>query len=104
MNSMYSLFKVKQGKRAEWAAWCAYLMEHYDEAAATLVEEDLVHEMCQFFEKDGETYVVYRHEPRAGKVKKPANMEKEINKKHFEHFYACLEKIPFSAEGYDIRA
>jgi hypothetical protein len=101
----YTLYKLKPGKRQVWLDWCNKLMTIYkDESEDTLLEEDLVNEMCLIFGEDDESFVLYKHEPFPGKVKKPAVMERELNKKHFELFAECLVPMKPRVMGYDIRA
>jgi len=99
----YRLFKIKQGKRQVWLDWCTELMTiHKDEASWTLVEEDLVNEMCLIFGEKDDSYVVYRWRTLTGKEKKPANMNIDLNKKHFDKFHECLDQIKPAVDGYNI--
>lgn len=99
----YRLYKVKPGKRQQWLDWCNKLSTvHHDEAASTLVEEDLVNEMCVLFGVGDDSYLLYRHTPLAGKTKKSAVMERELNKEHFKNYFECLELVKGRVLGYDI--
>ena len=98
------LCRIKLGKRQEWLDWCSLLMTVYlEEARETLGEENLINEMCLVFGAGDDSFVVYRHETQSGK-KKPANMERELNKKHFDKFHECLEIIDPCVEGYSVLA
>lgn len=116
MAVRYMLCKVKEGKLQTWLDWCSRLMgEFKEEAAKTLVEEDLIREMCMVFGgsscercegygyKCNNNYVLYRHETEGDKVKKPFNPDVELNRMHDAKFKECLEIIPrMKGEGYDI--
>lgn len=75
---------------------------HKEEAEETLVEEDLVSEMCVLFGEGDNTFLLYKHVPAEGKVKKPAVMERELNRKHFELIKECLQRITPRELGYDL--
>jgi phage terminase large subunit-like protein len=68
----------------------------------TLEEESLIQERCFIFGESDNSYVVYKHLPEAGQIKKLANMNRELNRKHFEVFHECLEKVKGEmCVGYD---
>ena len=99
------LCKLKPGKRQVWLDWCNEIMTRYkDEAALSLVEEDLLREMCVVFGEGDNSFVVYRHQTLPGKVKKPFNPKRELNQEHFKKFHECLEKVDPQVLGYDIEA
>ena len=99
----YRLYKIKPEKRHIWLDWCKEVMEHHtEEAITTLKEEDLIHESCIIFGDESNGYVLYKHKPAEGKKKKKANFERELNKKHFEKFYECLEKVEGQEDGYTL--
>ncbi|OGZ43841.1 MAG: hypothetical protein A3J55_00180 [Candidatus Ryanbacteria bacterium RIFCSPHIGHO2_02_FULL_45_17b] len=94
MNIKYTIWKIKSGKLEVWKAWCHELMTtRYEEALITISEENLVHEKCVIFEKEGENYVIYTHGTVEGKAKKKANMDHAVNKKHFKIMKECLEYV-----------
>ena len=101
----YIVWKIKPGKRTVWEKWCKSIMtSHQQEALETLIEEDLVHEKCLILGKGDESYVLYKHQSVRGKEKKPANMSRSLNKKHFEILYECLERVPgATVTGYDLK-
>lgn len=99
----YMLCKINPHKRNVWLDWCNVLMTvSRDEATETLVEEDLLREMCLIFGQGDDSYVLYRHESLPDKEKKPANMGRALNRKHFEVFRECLTPIDPQTVGYDI--
>ncbi|MEK7453141.1 MAG: DUF6176 family protein [Patescibacteria group bacterium] len=101
----YRLYKIKPGKRDVWLNWCKEVIDHHlHEAIVTLKEEGLVHESCMIFGSGDDSYVLYKHQPAEGKKKKKANFDRELNKKHFEKFYECLEKVEGLIDGYTLDA
>lgn len=99
----YRLYKIKPGKKNVWLDWCEEVMKHHvAEAIITLREEDLVHESCLIFSNDDDSYVLYKHEPLQGQKKKKANFDRQLNKKHFEKFYECLEGPLKKEDGYTL--
>lgn len=98
----YTLWKIKPSKRAAWEEWCKLVMTiHKKEAIETIIEEDLMRESCFII---GDEYVLYVHDTVKGKEKKPANMSRELNKKHFEVLHDCLERVSNVALiGYDLK-
>lgn len=97
----YLILKLKPGKRGVWEAWCKEVMEqHYEETVNTLPEENLKREACFILQND---YVIYLHEAVDKKGKLPPNLENPLNKKHFEVFNECLERVDKnSVIGYDL--
>lgn len=98
----YTLFKIKNGKRQKWLDWCHELEQRHEEVIVTLKEENLLRERCLLFGEGYNSYLLYMHTPANEDGKQPANLDKEINVKHFQIYDECLEKIPFSEVGYDI--
>ena len=100
----YKLYKIRPGKRQVWLDWCNHLTTiHRDEAIETLAEENLLHEMCLVF-GEGDGFVLYRQETLSGRDRRLANMDRELNRKHFEVFDECLIPIRPLTEGYDLKS
>lgn len=105
MSCQYTLYRIKPGKFQIWREWCDALMTlHKEEAAETLDEEDLIQETCFTFGNKDEGFVFYKHKTLPGKEKKPANMERELNKTHFSIFEECLTPVKPRILGYDIKS
>ena len=99
------LWKIKPGKRQVWEDWCTYVVDkRHDEAALSLTEEDLVREHNHIFGEGDESYVVFIHQALPGKKKKPANLDRELNRTHFAKIKECLEEVTPGVLGYDIKA
>ncbi len=89
----YNFATIKEGKKDLWIDWCAFLMEHKDEAASTLSEENLIREQCLIVDIEGREYVQYLHETIRDTNKLPANLEKTINRLHLAIFAECLHPL-----------
>lgn len=85
-----NLFKIKEGKLEKWIEWGNLLITQYkEEAVETLKEEGVTYEGFCVFEINGEHYTLAMVEGEA----KPANMERELNRKHKETKKDCLEYV-----------
>ena len=95
------LHKLKKGKESKWFAWCLLLMTDLKkDALESIKEEKLSFEGAGSFELNGETYVLGIMEGEGF----PANMKKEINKKHIEMRKECLDdsiKVEMNYELYN---
>jgi len=93
------LFKIKEGKLDQWLKWGELLITTYkEEAIETLKEERITYEGFCVFEIGGEYYTLAMIEGEA----KPANMERELNRKHIEVKKECLEKISSVEKVYEL--
>ena len=101
----YMLCKIKPDKKDVWLDWCHEIIEvHSKESLETLIEEDLISEKCTVLSSEAGDYLIYEHESIDERKKKPANLDKELNKKHFEKFHECLELIGGkNILGYELR-
>lgn len=101
---IYTLLKIKPGKREVWLDWCREVMEkHYEEAVDTIIEENLIHERCLIFGAGDESFVLYKHQSVEGKEKLPFNPDIELNRIHASKFRECLELISTGTDGYDLK-
>lgn len=99
------ILKIKRGKRKTWVNWCKSVMtKHYAEATETMDEEDLLKEQCIVFDFGKESYLLYIHTTKKGKKKKPANLERALNRKHFKKFHECLKVMKRTEDGYLLEA
>ncbi len=88
--------------RQRFIDWCNEISEnHAIEGVETLKEENLIRERCIIFQD----YVFYEHETVEGKEKKPMNMNRMVNQKHFKIINECLERIVGESPvvGYDLK-
>lgn len=82
------LLKVKDGQWENWKAWCAELGTSLRaEAVLTLEEERVIQELTLGFNVDDKHYIVGFMDGEC----LPANMNREINKRHKEMKHQCLE-------------
>jgi L-rhamnose mutarotase len=96
------IFKLKKGKVGEFKEWAEVLKtELYDEAIASLAEENCTHEIFELFQVNDEFYIVAHME---GENILPSNPEKEINIRHREVMKECIEKKIETETLYDFKA
>lgn len=84
------LLKVKEGQYTTWKNWCAELSTSLlREAELTLQEEQVLQELTLGFEIDDTQYIIGFMDGDC----LPANMDREVNKRHKEMKQQCLEYI-----------
>ncbi len=94
------LFRIKEGKKEQWYAWCAELADVLrEEAIRTLKEEKVSHELALGFSLENTDYVVGYMEGEC----LPANMDREINQRHKEMREECLERVRDATVLYDLK-
>lgn len=94
------VFKVKSGHLEQWRSWCNKLMTSlHTEGLNTLREEQVTQEVAFIFEIKGESYVLGFAE---GDML-PADMSREINKKHKQAKEECLEFIGHAETLYSLK-
>lgn len=99
--SKATLFRIKEGKKDVWYAWCNELATTLrSEAEETLEEEKVTHELFVGLSLDGSDYVLGYMDGEC----LPANMDREINQKHKHMREACLERVSEADVLYDIRS
>jgi hypothetical protein len=95
------VFKVREGKLNLWRSWSAELMGGLrEEALDTLKEENAVAEFGALAEIGGAHYVIGYME---GEDMVPANMDREINRKHKAMREECLEYVSNGEFLYHLR-
>ncbi len=94
-----NIFKIKKDKVEVWKAWCHELNTVLrEQARETIHEEGNIHETFLIFELGGEMYTIGLAEGK----NLPAT-EKEINRKHKELSFECLDKVSKAFSLYNIR-
>lgn len=98
-----NIFRIKTNKKDTWVEWCSLLAGEYrKEATDTLHEEALIRELFIIFEKDFDYFTIGLGESE-GEIL-PANMTKEINRRHKDKKKECLEYIGPVSVLYDLKA
>lgn len=102
MNMKYSLYKIKEGKKDQWADWCKELNTTYrSEALKTLEEENILFESFFIFQIGSEFYTIGCGAEKEGGGKK-VDKENELNKRHFANKRECLEFVSKGESDYFI--
>lgn len=90
MKTQVVLCRIKEGKLEKWKAWTTQLQSaSRSQAVETLRDEKIIEELAIIFEIKREFYVLGFAE---GEML-PADMSREINKKHKQMREECLEFI-----------
>lgn len=91
----YMLCKIKPGKTQDWLDWCNEInLNHRHEGVLSLKEENLIFEKCTILQTlEYGDFVIYEHQTKGQEKKMPANMDRELNVKHFKIFHECLEVV-----------
>lgn len=94
------LLKVKDGQWEAWKNWCTELNTTLrKEAILTLEEERVFQELTIGFEVDGDYFVIGFMDGEC----LPANMERDINKRHNAMKHQCLERVGNADVLYNIK-
>lgn len=95
------VFKIKEGKEVVWKDWSLKIEnELKEEAVETIREESCEREISMMFKIDDVWYAILAGDGEC----LPANMDREINKKHREIKRECFEKRIDIETLYDLNA
>ena len=88
------LFKIKDGKKDAWLAWCVKLENEYKhEAIETLREEHVFHEMFIVFSIGGQDYTLGYSDSTEGETIGQPNPDRELNILHTQTKRECLDPV-----------
>lgn len=92
MALYYKFFRVKKGKLQKLIDWARYLSSVERDVIDTLNEEGVAEELIRIIHIDDSDYALALQEVVIS-ARRPADMGKELNRRHRETLEDCLEEI-----------